>query len=112
MRGFQDYSLGPRDPQGNSLGGTRRVIGNIELLFPVPGAAQDKSLRLSAFVDAGQVYAQDDKLSLSELRYSSGLALSWSSPLGPLRLSYAYPLNQREGFDRLQRLQFKFGTTF
>ena len=112
VRGFQDYSLGPRDPQGNSLGGTRRVIGNIELLFPVPGAAQDKSLRLSAFVDAGQVYAQDDKLSLSELRYSSGLALSWSSPLGPLRLSYAYPLNQREGFDRLQRLQFKFGTTF
>lgn len=112
VRGYDDFSLGPRDPQGNTLGGTRRVVGNIELLFPVPGAAQDKSLRLSTFVDAGQVYALGEKLSLSELRYSAGLALSWSSPLGPLRLSYAFPLNERKGFDRVQRLQFKFGTTF
>ena len=112
VRGYDDFSLGPRDPAGNSLGGTRRVIGNIELLFPVPGAAQDKSLRLSAFVDAGQVYADGEKLDLGELRYSTGLALSWSSPLGPLRLSLGYPLNERKGFDRIQRLQFKFGTTF
>lgn len=112
VRGFDDFSLGPRDAAGNSLGGTRRVAGNFELLFPMPGAAQDKSLRLSAFIDAGQVYAQGEKLSLSELRYSTGLALAWSSPVGPLRLSYAYPLNVREGFDRVQRLQFKFGTSF
>jgi outer membrane protein insertion porin family len=46
------------------------------------------------------------------LRYSTGLALAWASPLGPLRLSYASPLNEREGFDRVQRLQLKFGTTF
>jgi len=112
VRGYDDFSLGPRDPEGNSLGGNRRVIGNVELLFPVPGAAQDKSLRLSAFVDAGQVYADGEKLDLGELRYSTGLALSWSSPLGPLRLSFGHPLNERKGFDRIQRLQFKFGTTF
>nr|ART35624.1 A92 [uncultured bacterium] len=112
VRGYDDYSLGPRDPEGNSLGGTRRVIGNVELLFPVPGAAQDKSLRLSLFVDGGQVYGDGEKLSLSELRYSTGLALAWSSPLGPLRLSLAHPINERKGFDRVQRLQFKFGTTF
>ena len=112
VRGYDDFSLGPRDPEGNSLGGTRRVIGNVELLFPVPGAAQDKSLRLSLFVDGGQVYGDGEKLSLSELRYSTGVALAWNSPLGPLRLSLAYPINEREGFDRVQRLQFKFGTTF
>jgi len=112
VRGYDDFSLGPRDAEGNSLGGTRRVNGNVELLFPMPGAAQDKSLRLSAFVDAGQVYADGEKLDLSELRYSTGLALSWSSPLGPLRLSFAHPINERKGFDRVQRLQFKFGTTF
>jgi outer membrane protein insertion porin family len=112
VRGYDDFSLGPRDPEGNTLGGTRRVIGNVELLFPVPGAAQDKSLRLSYFVDAGQVYADSEKLDLGELRYSTGLALSWSSPLGPLRLSFAQPLNERQGLDRIQRLQFKFGTTF
>jgi outer membrane protein insertion porin family len=112
VRGYDDFSLGPRDPEGNSLGGTRRVSGNVELLFPVPGAAQDKSLRLSLFVDGGQVYGEDEKVSLSELRYSTGLALAWNSPLGPLRLSLAHPINERKGFDRVQRLQFKFGTTF
>jgi outer membrane protein insertion porin family len=63
------------------------------------------------FVDAGQVYAQGAKVDLGELRYSTGLALAWASPLGPLRLSIATPLNERED-DRLQRLQLKFGTTF
>jgi len=112
VRGYQDFSLGPRDEVGNSLGGTRRVVGNVELLFPMPGAAQDKSLRLGLFVDAGQVYADGDPVELSELRYSTGLALAWASPLGPLRLSLATPLNEVKGVDRVQRLQLKFGTAF
>jgi outer membrane protein insertion porin family len=111
VRGYEDFSLGRQDADGNSLGGTRRVVGNVELLFPMPGAAQDKSLRLGLFVDAGQVYADGDPVELSELRYSAGLALAWASPLGPLRLSYASPLNERQG-DRVQRLQLKFGTAF
>ncbi len=112
VRGYQDLSLGPRDAEGNSLGGTRRVVGNLELQFPMPGAAQDNSLRIGLFVDAGQVYAEGMPVELSELRYSTGFALAWASPLGPLRLSYAVPLNEREGFDRVQRLQLKLGTTF
>jgi outer membrane protein insertion porin family len=112
VRGYQDFSLGPRDVNGNSLGGTRRVVANAELLFPMPGAAQDKSLRLGWFVDAGQVYAYGDPVDLSNLRYSTGIALAWASPLGPLRLSYATPLNEQPGVDRVQRLQFRFGTTF
>jgi outer membrane protein insertion porin family len=112
VRGYEDFSLGPRDLDGNSLGGTRRVVGNAELLFPMPGAAQEKSLRLGLFFDAGQVYAERQPVDLSELRYSAGIALAWASPLGPLRLSYGMPINEREGFDRVQRLQFKFGTTF
>jgi len=112
VRGYEDFSLGPRDAEGNSLGGTRRVVGNVELLFPMPGAAQDRSLRLGLFLDAGQVYADGAPVELSELRSSAGIALAWASPLGPLRLSYASPINERPGFDRVQRLQFKFGTAF
>lgn len=112
VRGYEDYSLGPRDSEGNSLGGSRRVIGNAELLFPMPGAAQDNSFRVALFVDAGQVYSKGDPVELSEMRTSTGLALSWASPVGPLRLSYAWPLNARDGIDRVQRLQFRFGTTF
>jgi outer membrane protein insertion porin family len=112
VRGYAPLSLGPKDPLGNSLGGSRRLVGNAELLFPVPGAEQDRSLRLGAFIDAGQVYGDGEKVSLSELRFSTGIALSWNSPFGPLRISMAQPLNAVEGVDRVQRLQLTFGTGF
>ena len=111
VRGYATYSLGPRDPLNNALGGSREVVGTVEILFPMPGAANDKSLRLSAFVDGGQVYGEGEKVSLSDLRYSTGLALNWSSPFGPLRLSLGIPLNKKPG-DNVQRLQFTFGAAF
>ncbi len=40
-----------------------------------------------------------------------GLGIAWISPLGPLKISYAYPLNDKLG-DRLQRFQFQIGTGF
>jgi outer membrane protein insertion porin family len=110
VRGFRPYTLGPRDPDGNSLGGTRRLVGSTELLFPVPGAEQDKSLRLSLFIDGGQVYGENEKMTLSELRFSAGIGLAWNSPFGPLRISFANPLNAQDGIDRAQRLQLTFGT--
>ncbi len=109
VRGYRPYSLGPKDPDGNSLGGDRRMVGSVEILFPVPGAEKDNSLRLGAFIDGGQVYGSTEKLSFSELRFSAGIALSWISPFGPLRISIANPLNAQEG-DRAQRLQLNFGT--
>ena len=111
VRGYKAYSLGPQDATGLALGGDRKLVGSAELLFPMPGAANDKSLRLSAFLDAGQVYGAGEKVELSSLRYSTGLALSWSSPFGPLRLSIGNPLNKKDG-DHVQRLQFTFGTGF
>jgi outer membrane protein insertion porin family len=111
VRGFQSHSLGPQDNLGNVLGGNRRVAGTAEIQFPMPGAGQDKSLRLGAFVDAGQVYGEAQKIDLGDLRYAAGLAVFWSSPFGPMRLSFANPLNNKAG-DRVQRLQFSFGTAF
>ncbi|HET9733682.1 MAG TPA: outer membrane protein assembly factor BamA [Burkholderiales bacterium] len=112
VRGYEPLSLGPKDPLGNSLGGSRRLVGNAELQFPVPGADQDRSLRLAAFIDAGQVFGELEKVSLSQLRASAGIALLWSSPFGPLRISFAEPLNEEKGVDRVQRLQLTIGTGF
>jgi outer membrane protein insertion porin family len=109
VRGYESFSLGPKDALGNSVGGNRKLTGTAEILFPMPGAEQDRSLRLAAFVDGGQVYAE--KIELGELRYAAGIALFWSSPMGPLRLSWGYPLNARDG-DQKQQLQFTFGTGF
>ena len=109
VRGYRSFSLGPQDADGNALGGNRKLVTTAEFLFPMPGAEQDRSLRLAGFVDGGQVYV--DKIELSELRYATGIALFWSSPMGPLRLSWAYPLNAKDA-DRKQQLQFTFGTGF
>ena len=112
VRGYEPSSLGPVDPATDQrLGGNRRLIVNGELLFPMPGVGQDRSVRLGAFIDGGQVWGVDEKLELSTLRYSYGLSLAWNSPVGPLKFSFGQPLNKKEG-DKLQRLQFQMGTVF
>jgi outer membrane protein insertion porin family len=111
VRGYRPFSLGPRDIIGNTIGGNRRLIVGSELLFPVPGADKEQSLRLSAFIDGGQVYAEGAKVDLHEMRYAAGIGLSWLSPFGPLKISFSVPLNDKPG-DQLQSVQFTFGTGF
>ena len=112
VRGYLSSSLGAVDPRyGDALGGASRLIGNAELQMPFPGSGQDRSLRWFAFLDGGQVYQEGEKMRLQQLRYSSGLGISWISPVGPLKLSYAKPLNAKEG-DRLERFQFQMGSGF
>jgi outer membrane protein insertion porin family len=110
VRGYSPGSLGPQDVNGASLGGPRQVIGKFELLFPVPGLSKDQSTRMALFVDAGMVGDTYDYV-FSEMRASAGVAFSWFSPLGPLRFSWAQPLNDQPG-DDLEQLQFTIGNQF
>jgi outer membrane protein insertion porin family len=116
VRGYKAFSLGEQDSAGNVLGGTRKVTGSAEVLFPVPGAQQDKSLRLAVFLDGGQVFSSGPtvagNVSGGGPRFSSGVALAWNSPFGPLKISFALPLNAVSGFDRREPLQLNFGTAF
>ena len=114
VRGYSSRSLGPRDPTADNLpvGGNRRVLANMELLFPMPGLApDDRSVRLGWFVDAGMVYGHGERLDLGQLRYSTGLALNWYSPVGPLTFSYGVPLNEKPG-DDTEAFQFTLGVPF
>lgn len=112
VRGYENGTLGPRDTtNGDALGGNRRVVGNAEVLFPMPGTGLERSVRLSAFVDAGNVWGYGNRISLSDLRFSAGLAASWNSPFGPLKFSFAHPFRTRSE-DKIQRLQFQLGSTF
>lgn len=117
LRGYDTNSIGPRDTAGNYLGGDRLFVSNAELLFPVPGTGLDQSLRLAFFVDAAGVWGPGDALGkyrhihVKDVRYSSGLSLSWLSPIGPLRFSYGVPIHAQPG-DRPQRFQFTIGTVF
>ena len=111
VRGFGQGSLGTRDVTGSYIGGVKKIIANIELLAPFPGAGNDRSLRLFAFADTGNVFSEFEKYDLSTLRTSAGAGLSWVSPIGPLRLVYARPVRKFPG-DKIQSVQFQIGTSF
>ncbi len=114
VRGYKSRSLGPRDtlPPNDPIGGSRRILVNAEYLFPMPGTSQeDKSMRLSLFVDGGMVFGRDQRVELGELRYSTGLAFNWFSPVGPLSFSLAKPLNAKDE-DRTESFQFTLGVPF
>ena len=111
VRAFDQGSLGPVDVTGAYIGGNRRVNINTELYLPVPGAGNDRSLRLFTYVDVGNVWGEFESLSSRTLRSSAGVGLSWISPVGPLKLSYGTPIRKLPE-DRIQKLQFQIGTAF
>ena len=108
LRGYQTASVGPKDTNGDSLGGSHLFLTSAEIMFPFPGLEKDKSVRLSWFVDAGTV---GEKYDFGQMRYSTGLAFNWYSPVGPMKVSFGHALNAKPE-DRLQSIQFTLGNVF
>lgn len=111
VRGFRDNTLGPVDFGRFSnvrqpIGGALKTVGSLEMFFPrlldSPGA------RVSTFMDFGNVYSDFDSFDAGELRVTAGVALLWRAPVGPISISYAFPLRKEDG-DEVERLQFTFG---
>lgn len=111
VRGFEQGSLGPRDLTGSLIGGPKKITLNAEFITPFPGIGNDRSLRLFAFYDLGNVFGESEKFTFSDLRSSAGIGVSWLSPIGPLRFAAGQPLRKFAG-DRIQKFQFQIGTSF
>jgi len=111
VRTFEQGSLGVVDVTNNYIGGNRKLNVNASLYFPVPGSGNDKSLRIFAFMDAGNVWGESEKIKGADLRASAGLGLSWVSPVGPLQLSWGNPIKKKPT-DRIEKFQFQIGTAF
>lgn len=127
VRGYKVSTLGPRspavvyqetgttDPDPEAIGGNALIQGGVELVLPVPFKGDwSRQIRPVLFVEGGQVYntdASDFEISADNIRYSAGVGFTWITVIGPLSLSYAYPLNQKDG-DETKRVQFEIGRTF
>jgi len=111
VRGYKDLSLGPRDSVNDPLGGTFRTVGSLELLFPPPLAPDSRAIRMSVFMDVGQVYEDYEAFDADELRASYGLGFTWLSPVGPLTFSLAKAFNDQPE-DELEEFQFTLGAAF
>ena len=111
VRGFRANTLGPRDSLGEPLGGDLKTVGTAELILPLPFAKDSNTFRITAFLDAGNVYGPDEDFDFDTLRFSTGLAGIWLSPVGPMTMSIARPLRS-ETDDRTQGFQLTLGTSF
>ena len=113
VRGFRQNTLGPKDTPRNGstarpFGGSTKVLGSVELFFPVPFLSDMKSIRIGTFVDAGSV---SDGFNFDYMRYSAGLSGEWLSPFGAIAVSVAQPFNA-SSTDNVQNFQFTFGSGF
>jgi outer membrane protein insertion porin family len=129
VRGYKDYTLGPRDSLGNPYGGDAALTGQIEAILPMPGK-YSSTARVSLFFDFGQAFylggpefvnkignPVDYGFSLNALRTSAGIGVQWLAPLGLFQFSFAYPLQYRRESsknygDEIERFQFTIGKAF
>ena len=110
VRGFRPNSLGLKE-RGRAIGGTVKLVGNVEVIFPAPFLDDSKSFRMSVFFDVGNVYPSLEQVNTQGLRYSAGVSAIWLSPMGPLTFNLSKPVNRKEG-DFIQSFQFSMGTFF
>lgn len=113
IRGYYIGSIGPKDTDGSSLGGTRWAMLSNNLLFPLPGIKDTKSVRMSLFYDIGTLYGGTPFNLTAEqmVRASYGVGMLWVSPMGPIQVSYAIPMFNQP-LDNIQSFQFTMGQMF
>ncbi len=112
LKGFEFGKIGPKD--GNDyIGGNYATALNFATTLP--GIFKDlETIDFSFFVDAGNVWGIDYSDTIndnSKIRTSSGLAVDWLTPIGPLSFSFAKPITKADT-DRTENFRFDIGTTF
>ena len=115
LRGFRTAGIGPRDRETeDALGGNLFYVGTAEVRFPL-GLPNEFGILGRLFAEAGSLTEIDvsgpDLIDRASLRAATGFGLSWGSPLGPIRLDFAFPFLKEE-FDREEAFRFSFGTRF
>jgi len=109
IRGYTIYSIGPRSEQGSNIGGSKSLVFNAEYIIPLGGP-----IFSILFFDAGNAYALDEKISINNMYFSTGLELRIFIPAlrVPFRLIFAY--NNRRIYEGDNNFNFRFaiGTTF
>ncbi|RLB80698.1 MAG: outer membrane protein assembly factor BamA, partial [Deltaproteobacteria bacterium] len=86
VRGFEFEDISPKDPvTGDAIGGTKMMVYNFEYRFPL---IKNMGVTGLVFFDMGNVFCDDENVTLSGIKKSMGAGIRWYSPLGPLRLEY------------------------
>ena len=105
VRGYRNRTLGPEDENGREYGGSKQVVNNLELIFPLINSA---GFRGVVFYDIGQAFDDNESIGIDQMRQGWGYGVRWMSPLGPIRVEFGYPINRQPG-ERGVQTMFSFG---
>ncbi len=112
LKGFESGKIGPKDG-ADYVGGNYATALNFATTLP--GLFKDlETIDFSFFIDSGNVWGVDysDKIDdNSKIRTSTGLAVDWLTPIGPLTFSFAKPITKADT-DTTETFRFDIGTTF
>jgi len=95
VRGYPFNSLGPKDGDGNPIGGRLEILGNFELRTRIAG-----NLGIVLFTDAGGLWKSFDEVSLDTAGFGTGVGLRYHTVFGPIRLDYGFAPTWRNSFKR------------
>ena len=111
VRGYDYNSLGPLDSRGDTYGGNLQLITNTEFLFKMDAFGGADTFRLGVYLDTGNVFSDTDAYETDDLRSSVGISAKWFTAIGPIELSYAWPIDDEPG-DETKNFQFSLGAPF
>jgi len=109
IRGYKERHVSPRDTDTNEpIGGNVRFLNTAEATFPIV----EKVIKGAVFADAGQVWEDTSDAFTSNLKYGAGTGVRVKTPLGPVKLDYAWPLSENHGDAKKGRFYFSMSHGF
>jgi outer membrane protein insertion porin family len=111
IRGFGNKSLGPLYPNKKSKGGELSILGSANIISPALFFDDNENMRMSAFIDTGNIYDKSSDISLDDLRMSSGIGFAYLSPIGAIGMYWSVPILKKSG-DIIENFGFSLGTGF
>ena len=112
LRGFEPGRVGPKDGD-DYIGGN--YVSALNINTTLPGLLEEnQNVDFSIFFDAANIWGVDYSSTINEsskIRSSTGLALDWLTPIGPVNFSLALPISKVET-DKTESFRFNLGTTF
>ena len=111
IRGFGNKTLGPTYPNGSAKGGEVSLLGSANLITPAFFFDNNENMRMSAFIDAGNIFEKTSNIDLGDIRMSAGFGFAYLSPIGPIGAFISTPILKKAG-DDIEEFGFSLGTGF
>ena len=111
VRGFGNKTLGPLYPNNSAKGGELSILGSANIIAPAYFFDDSDNMRMSAFIDTGNIFEKTSNIDLGDLRMSAGIGFAYLSPIGAIGMYWSTPILKKSG-DVIENFGFSLGTGF